>query len=81
MTTATRPLQEGVVSEGARQETWRSRVRLGRYGLAILFVILAVLMFLLNRQNYLTVIFFLWLAFIAVKPVHGILVGYCALTL
>src|SRR5258708_5881650 len=38
-------------------------------------------MLVVNRQNYLTVIFFLWLALVAWKRVHGMLVGYCALTI
>jgi arabinogalactan oligomer/maltooligosaccharide transport system permease protein len=52
-----------------------------RLVLAAVFLALAVIMLITNRQNYLTVIFFAWLTFTAILPSHGLLIGYCALTI
>jgi arabinogalactan oligomer / maltooligosaccharide transport system permease protein len=81
MATVTQGLQSGTLGVGKKETPWETRLRMGRYGLSILFLIMAGVMLITNGQNYLTVIFFLWLAVCAVWLRHGIMIGYCVLTI
>jgi arabinogalactan oligomer / maltooligosaccharide transport system permease protein len=56
-------------------------IRRTRIVLAGLSFLMALFMLFTNSQNYLTVILFAWLTFTFLVPAHGILIGYCAMTI
>src|SRR5262249_38416995 len=55
-------------------------LRRARMVLAGLMVLLALYQLVTDGQDYVPVLFCLWLAFTFIIPVHGILIGYCILT-
>src|SRR5664279_18037 len=81
MSATTQERRIGLLGSRPQETSWQTRVRLSCYGLSVLFLILAGVMLFANRENYLTIIFFVWLAVLAIWPTHGLLIGYCALTI
>jgi arabinogalactan oligomer/maltooligosaccharide transport system permease protein len=57
------------------------RLRRVRIVLAGLSALMALYMLITNGQNYLTVILFVWLTFAFLYPTHGLLIGYCVVTI
>lgn len=56
-------------------------LRRGRYVAAALCLVIALVLLIANGQAFMPVLLFVWLAFTLIVPTHGILIGYCLLTL
>jgi arabinogalactan oligomer/maltooligosaccharide transport system permease protein len=56
----------------------RRRVRIG---LAVVFVLIGIYQMLSDGADFIPALLMFWLGFCMIKPVHGLLGGYCLLTL
>jgi arabinogalactan oligomer/maltooligosaccharide transport system permease protein len=62
----------------SNETPFSATIRVIRYVLAVIAVLIALI--LLASGSSLPGLFFIWLAFTCLLPVHGILIGYCVLT-
>jgi arabinogalactan oligomer/maltooligosaccharide transport system permease protein len=56
-------------------------VRRARWILAALLILIGAYQLITDGKDYIPVIFCWWLAFTVIIPIHGLLIGYCILTL
>ncbi len=59
----------------------RSLIARLRYGLAAILILIGVYQLITDGADYIPALLMFWLAFCTIKPVHGLLIGYCIVTL